>query len=89
MPAFLSQRGVEGERKENSPVDCFPRESYTGFSHNSRRIKRAETFQLKRTSGTPKKAGAVRCLLFCPGGDLKVPKNITAKFKSKFCDRLL
>ena len=23
--------GLEGERKENSPVDCFPRESYAKF----------------------------------------------------------
>ena len=68
MPAFLSQKGGEGERKENSPVDCFPRESYTGFSHNSRLIKRAGTFQLKHTSGTPKKAGAERYLLFVSEG---------------------
>ena len=66
MPAFLSQKGVEGERKENSPVDCFLRESYTNLSLHTRRNKQAGTILFaKHTSGTPKKAGAVRCLLFC------------------------
>jgi len=56
VPAFLSQKGVEGERKENSPVDCFPRESYTNLSLHTRRNKRARTILFaKHTSGTPKK----------------------------------
>jgi len=76
VPAFLSQKGVEGERKENSPVDCFPRESYTNLSLHTRRNKRAGTILFaKHTSGTPKKAGAERYLLFVSEGSRRRAKR--------------
>jgi hypothetical protein len=37
--------GLEGERKENSPVDCFPRESYAALWRYTRRSKRGRRFR--------------------------------------------
>ncbi|MEE3429158.1 MAG: hypothetical protein VZQ55_09375, partial [Ruminococcus sp.] len=37
--------GLEGERKENSPVDCFPRESYAKLELITRRSKRGRRFR--------------------------------------------
>ena len=37
--------GLEGERLENSPADCFPRESYAKLELITRRSKRGRRFR--------------------------------------------
>ena len=52
---FGGVTGLEGERKENSPVDCFPRESHAIYSYAHAATNEQGHFTLyKQLSPRPK-----------------------------------